>query len=353
MESSTPNSALLQACRELVTNRIQATVIRVVDDAAAALERQTLGGSSAGPGSDSFDTVRELRQRRREFSVCFEHRFHELFERRLRGPVSESTDDTDPMPPGCRAVLLEIDRRLETLLQSRRTPLPPNPMDPHIVMAAFDAACVDVTSAGPVRRVLMELFQRHLDSELPRVYGEVNALLARQGIKAARPARGGQVEAGEPFSTFPGRRPVLRSAAQPARQADPTDPSIKDVLESFITGRTLPHFVRVFAMETWSGVMALIKMEKGETSMEWDLARKTLRDLVTGVESFGDPVQRRVAIWKLPGLIRRLRTGMASIRVPQQEQVLFLKTLRAHHLRVLGQRAVVSSESPLPESYDD
>jgi hypothetical protein len=51
--------------------------------------------------------------------------------------------------------------------------------------------------------------------------------------------------------------------------------------------------------------------------------------------------------------VRRLKTGMSSIRVPQQEQVLFLKTLRAHHLRVLGQRSVVSSESPLPESYDE
>ncbi len=352
MEFPPPDSALLRACRELVTSRIQATVARVVNEAAIALERQTLGGSLPGPGSESFDAVRELRQRRREFAVCFEHRFQELFEGRLQTQRGAATDDANP-PPGCRAALLEIDRRLETLLKRSQASMPPNPMDPGILMAAFNAACVDVAAAEPVRRALMELFQRHVNAELPRVYGEVNALLARQGIGPARPAPGGRVEAGEPFSTFPGPRPVLRTAAQPAPQIDAGDPAIRSLLEASLRGRTLPHFVRTFALETWSAVLALIKANRGEGSMEWELALKSLGDLITGVESFGDPVHRRVAIWKLPGLVRRLKTGMSSIRVPQQDQALFLKTLRAHHLRVLGQRTVVASEFPLPESYDE
>ncbi len=353
MESNIPNLALLRSCRELVTNRIQATVARVVDDTAVALERQTLGGSASGPGSESFDAVRELRQRRREFAVCFEHRFHELFERRLQAPGSDSGNDKNAAPPGCRAVLLEIDRRLETLLQRPRSTLPPNPMEPEILIAAFSEACADVASTEPVRRVLMELFQRHMNSELPRVYGEVNALLARQGISPARPARAGGLEASEPFSTFPGRRPALRTEAHPARQPDRSEPAIRTRLETMLKPRTLPFFVRAFALETWATVLTFIKTHKGEGSMEWELALKTLEDLVTGVERFGDPVHRRVAIWKLPGLVRRLKSGMNSIRVPQQEQALFLKTLRAHHLRVLGQRAVVVSEFPLPESYDE
>ena len=65
----------------------------------------------------------------------------------------------------------------------------------------------------------MELFQRHVNSDLPRVYGEVNALLARQGISPARPARGGRIDTSEPFSTFPGRRPELRTGAQSVPQA--------------------------------------------------------------------------------------------------------------------------------------
>lgn len=353
MELNTPNSALLRACRELVTSRIQATVARVVNDAAVALERQTLGGSLPGPGSESFDAVRELRQRRQEFAVCFEHRFHELFEGCLQTRRGASTDNTNPAPPGCRVVLLEIDRRLETLLQRPQTSMPPNPMDPEILIAAFNAACVDVAAAEPVRRALMELFQRHVNSELPRVYGEVNALLARQGIGPAHPAQGGRADAGKPFSTLPGPRPVLHTAAQPARQVDAADPAIRSLLEAFLRGRTLPHFVRTFALETWSAVLAQVKANRGEGSMDWETGLKTLGDLVTGVESFGDPVHRRVAIWKLPGLVRRLKAGMSSIRVPQQDQALFLKTLRAHHLRVLGQRTVISSEFPLPASYDD
>ena len=352
MELDPRNSALLRDCRELMTARIQVTVARVVDDAAVALERQTLGGSLSAPGAASFDAVRELRQRRREFAVCFEHRFHELFERRLHASAAGATDDTNPMPPGCRAVLLEIDRRLQTLLQRRQSPQPANPMEPDIIIAAFGAACADVATAEPVRRALMQLFQRQLDAELPRVYGEVNALLARQGISPARPARGGRVDSSEPFSTFPGRLPSLRTAAQPAPQPEVRDPEVRRRVETMLKPRALPHFVRSFALETWSAVLALVKTNKGEGSMEWELAVKTLEDLVTGVETFGDPVQRRVAIWKLPGLVRRLKTGMSSIPVPQQDQALFLKTLRAHHLRVLGQRAVVPSEFPLPESYD-
>ena len=352
MDSNSPNSALLQACRELVTSRIQATVARVVDAAAVALERQTLGGSVPGPGAASFDAVRELRQRRGEFSVYFDHRFRELFERRLRAAGGSSREEAGPVPASCRAVLLEIDRRLGTLLQKPLAALPANPMEPELLTAAFNAACVDVAAADPVRRALLELFQRHLNSELPRVYGEVNALLARQGINAAPATRGIRVDGSEPFSTFPGRIPKVRAEDQAARQLDATDPSIRTMIERLLRPRTLPHFVRTFAVETWSAVLALIKTNKGEGSMEWELALKSLDDLATGVETFGDPVQRRVAIWKLPGLVRRLKTGMTSIRVPQQDQALFLKTLRAHHLRVLGQCAVVSSEFPLPESYD-
>lgn len=346
MEFNTPNSALLRACRELVTKRMRATVARVVDDAALALERQTVGGSLSSPGAESFDAVRELRQRRREFAVCFEHRFHELFDRRLRCQPDAFTAGTDPVLVSCRAVLMEIDRRLETLLQRRRTPLPPNPMEPGIVIAAFNAACTDIGAGEPARRALMELFRRQVDSDLPRVYGEVNALLARQGIQATRPARAENPDVSDPFSTFSGRRPEPRSPATIFMLPDGRDPAIQRLVETLISGHVVPHFVQNFARQTWSRVLAGVKMENGEGSVDWDRALTTLEEIITSVEMFGDPSSRRVAIWKLPGLVRHLKTGMRSVRIPQEDQVLFLKTLRAHHLRVLGQRPAVSSQFP-------
>ncbi len=338
MELNSANISLLRECRELVTSRLQATVARAVDEAAVTLEREMKADTT---GLRSFDAVRELRQRRREFALCFDYRLRELFDRSLRSGAT--APDPSPATPGCRTILMEIDRRLDTLLPAREAQPRPNPLNPQILMAAFNEACAEVTSGEPVRHALMELFQRHMQSDLPRIYGEVNALLARQGISAARPARRESAESSEPFSTFPGRRPQLGGAGQPVRPTIPGDPAVQAQIETQLKGHEIPHFVSAFALGTWAQVMTRLKMDKGEGSAEWNMALKTLDDFIAGIESFSDPLSRRLAVWKLPGLVQRLKTGMGSIGIPQQEQLLFLKTLRAYHLRVLGQRPIVPS----------
>ncbi|MBI1733196.1 MAG: DUF1631 family protein [Gammaproteobacteria bacterium] len=334
-----------------MTERICATVARVVDDVASAMERRTVNGTLSAPGSHAFDAVRELRQRRREFAVRFEHRFHEVFERRLLDRDEASENGIRALPPGCRSVLLEIDRRMETLRRGGVT-LRRNPIERGAVLEAFNAACRDVAAGEPVRRALLELFQRHVEAELPRVYGDINALLARQGIRGAGPGNR-EPEAGfQPFASFPARPPMPRSgvasATQPAR-----DPEVLRLIGERLTSRPLPHFVRHFALDNWARVMTLIKMEKGKNSLEWGRAWKTLDDLAAGVKVFGDPARRRAVIWTLPGLVRRLKHGMRTVSIPLQEQVLFLKTLRAHQLRVLRQRSAVDSPSQAADPDGD
>ena len=46
---------------------------------------------------------------------------------------------------------------------------------------------------------------------------------------------------------------------------------------------------------------------------------------------------RQHSIWRLPALVHRLKVGMRSIAQPVEEQLLFLKTLRAYHLRAIDQ----------------
>lgn len=351
MEVGKVRPAVLLACRDLVTLRLRSTVTRVVDEAAHSMERQTLGGTLSTPGSAHFDAVRELRQRRGEFAVRFEHCFNEIFEQRL------AAEPAAPVPPsslsaGCRSLLLEIDRRLEGLLQGDRVPSAAGLMEPDVLVAAFDSACTGISGGEGVRRALRESFQRQVQLDLPRVYGEVNTLLVRHGIRAAKPARREGDGAIAPFSTFPGRRPTVYSQGR-SRQMEPVDDGTLQVVRKLINARAVPYFVRAFAQESWARVMARIRTEKGDDSAEWKRALKTLEDLVVTVEMFGNSGFRRVAIWGLPGLVRRLKTGMSSVNIPQQEQVLFLKTLRAHQLRVLGQREAHAGMLTPPGPDDD
>lgn len=351
MEDGNRHPAILRECRDLVTGRLRATVTRVVDEAALALERQTVGGTLSTPGSCSFDAVRELRQRRSELVVHFEHRFNEIFDRRVSSGNSAGSDLTT-LSAGCRSLLLEIDRRLEGVLRKRQLPSAAGLMEPEILVAAFDAACADVSAGDGVRRALRELFQRQVQLDLPRVYGEVNTLLVRQGIFEPRPARRERGTVCAPFSTFPGRRPTVYSQGR-SRTEEPISDATQLTVRTLINAHEVPYFVRAFALECWARVMDRVRAEKGEDSVEWGRTIRTLEDLVRSVEMFGDAEYRRLAIWGLPGLIQRIRTGMASANIPQQEQVLFLKTLRAHQLRFLGQRPAAAAPFPPADPDDD
>lgn len=349
MEVGKGRPEVLLACRDLVTLRLRATVTRVVDEAALSMERQTLGGSLSTPGAANFDAVRELRQRRGEFAVRFEHCFNEIFEQRLGAELVTSASN---LSAGCRSLLLEIDRRLEGLLQGARIPSAAGLMEPEALVAAFDHACSGLAGGDGVRRVLQDSFRRQVHLDLPRVYGEVNSLLVRHGLRATKPARREGEGATVPFSTFPGRRPTVYSQGR-SRQVEPVDDATLQSVRDLINARAVPYFVRAFAQESWARVMARIRADKGADSAEWQRARKTLEDLIVTVEMFGNSGCRRVAVWGLPGLVQRLKTGMSSVNIPQQEQVLFLKTLRAHQLRVLGQREVHAGMLPAPDADDD
>jgi hypothetical protein len=340
--------AILRECRELMTGRLHATVMRVVDEVARALERQIAGGDPVDPGSSAFDAVRELRQRRGEIAVRFEHRFNEFFAARLAAaPVRGA--GPGPLPAGCRALLLEIDRRLRPLVADDvRSPVSA-PLEPATLLSAFGAACADVAAGEPVRRALVELFRRHMEADLPRVYGELNALLVRQGLRGSprAPRRCGSTVMA-PFATLPGRRPTIYGQGRSRIVAPSDDDSVRQV-RALLGVHAVPYFVRAFALDVWARVMSHIRTGKGEGSVEWTRALKTLEDLVASVEMFTDPDCRRLVLWSLPGLVRRLKAGMNAAAIPQQEQVLFLKTLRAHHLRLLGQREAGTA----PEIPDD
>lgn len=351
MDVGNRHPAVLLECRDLMTSRLRPTVTRVVDEAALALERQTLGGTLSTPGSSSFDDVRELRQRRGELAVHFEHRFNEIFERRMLAP-SLGGPGRAQVSAGCRSLLLEIDRRLEGLLRGTQLPSVVYLIEPDALIAAFDEACADVAAGDGVRRALRELFQRQVQLDLVRVYGEVNTLLVRRGMFEPRSVRREGAVRNEPFSTFPGRRPTVYSQGRSRAQHSVSEETLLFV-RTLVNAHEVPYFVRAFALESWTRVMDRHRTEKGEDSAEWSRAVKTLEDLVNTVKMFGDVDYRRLAIWGLPGLIQRIKTGMASVNIPQQEQVLFLKTLRAHQLRVLGQRPAAASPFPPAEPDED
>lgn len=364
MTESIQHGALLRECRLVMTGRLRRTISAVLRELNDALYARGLNSYSDGRKQQStdFDAVRELQLRKGEIELRFENRFAELFERRagFQGAARQGVpstgrqqDDAGDEPvfiqpavkarirESCRSSLLELDKRIGVLLRDPNLNERENPLTPDIVFDAFGSVCADVDSGDEVRRVLLEIFANHLCIDLPEVYRDVNNLLVRRGVLPGLSffGRGSVPQAGGRGNLVP--LPVRKKRPAAHVAVDSVRTIVISRIHDQIGSRRLPRFVQSFLDQQWCSVLEKIHREHGEASHEWRGAMETVADLINHLRSFSTAEDRRKAIWMLPGLVFRMKRGMQRAGIPLHEQLIFLKTLRAYHLRLLGQRAVV------------
>lgn len=128
-----------------------------------------------------------------------------------------------------------------------------------------------------------------------------------------------------------------RARALQARQ------QVQQVLNQRLRGRVLPQVVVQMLVQAWSQVLLLAWLKQGEASQAW---RNALDTLDTLLASISPPHEPQVLLQQVPGLLKSLRDGLASVALDSQATREFFQQLEQLHLRACTGTAL------LPDSDD-
>ncbi|MBX3604125.1 MAG: DUF1631 family protein [Piscinibacter sp.] len=107
--------------------------------------------------------------------------------------------------------------------------------------------------------------------------------------------------------------------------------------------------IRRFVTGTWSKVLAEAMQRFGEQAEPTATYVKTVDDLLWSLQTPDHPQSRQRLIALLPGLLQRLREGMALVAVPEADQQAVLNDLMAVHTVALRPGAKPADETLTPQ----
>ena len=143
-------------------------------------------------------------------------------------------------------------------------------------------------------------------------------------------------------------RPTLQTLLR-AEQTDQLQQQISVRLADQLAGVHTTPVVRRFITGAWARVLAVAMLAHGDASEVTGGYVKALEDLVWSLQPGTGPGSRPRLLALLPGLLQKLRAGMASIDLPAAERQAVLDDLVAAHTEALrpGGRPQPATEEPL------
>lgn len=128
-----------------------------------------------------------------------------------------------------------------------------------------------------------------------------------------------------------------RARALQARQ------QVQQALNQRLRGHTLPQVVVHMLVQAWSQVLLLAWLKHGEGSQAWQQALATMDTLLASIAPHQSP---QVLLQQVPGLLKALRDGLASVALDSAATREFFQQLEQLHLRACegGARPVGSDE---------
>ncbi|MGE8323780.1 MAG: DUF1631 domain-containing protein [Pseudomonas sp.] len=115
-----------------------------------------------------------------------------------------------------------------------------------------------------------------------------------------------------------------RARAQQARQ------QVQHALNQRLRGRVLPQAVVQMLVQVWSQVLSLAWLKQGEASLAW---REALQTVDTLLASITPPHEPQALLQQVPGLLKALREGLASVALDSVATREFFQQLEQLHLR--------------------
>jgi len=347
---------LLRDCRDLLTNRMRASMSKMMGDIEDTLFEMATSGGANDQGSYYIDAVREVRMKKREIQVRFENRFLDLFDssvQQIQHPIQDRVSETpasfrsagiidinhartdgfeqriERMRNECRSALGELDKHFSSLLQAVPATHFDNPLQPQTVFNAFQESCRDFQVGPDIRQLLMDMFDKHVGPALRGVYADLNTLFQSYDSTQDQHPVGLDINANSGMDN-------------PYQSLEPHVGLSSLLVGHWIRDKVLlpqmyadiPQFIREFVLGPWSLVLERIYERQGITSTEWTRALQIVTDLQICTLMTADREKRRQQIWMLPGLIYRLKSGMKHAVIPLKQQADFLSQLKAHHARI-------------------
>ena len=197
---------VLLTCRELMQKHISSSMAMMMKEAETVLYNLADKEKGLGKASQYFAALRLFRTKHREIQVRFENRFISLFKYRSKYFISnDDTDVTlskvghssfrkeidsseekkvieasiDKVKLNCHSALLNLDRRMGSLLKDIKLDHTKNPLQPETVFEAFWESCRDVKMDLEVRLLLINLFEKYVALDLKCFYEELSTHLSQ------------------------------------------------------------------------------------------------------------------------------------------------------------------------------
>ena len=206
---------VLDGCRDLTVTRLNRTMAAMFEKLEDELF-ELAGHSKVMDEQNALMNARkQARIKRTAMEAAFKKQFVALFGERLnrksdqkpaQDPLSSLSlelalvgDDemeesialssmANALQEKCDAELQALSARLGFLLDMPSIDHKSNPLGPELILEAFQHAIKQLESGFKVRMAVTSLFDRHLTSDLPGIYKEVNArLISRQILPELRP----------------------------------------------------------------------------------------------------------------------------------------------------------------------
>ncbi len=121
---------------------------------------------------------------------------------------------------------------------------------------------------------------------------------------------------------------------------------VHDFINRALKDQELAEAVREFLRRDWAKLLTRHYIQEGEQGAHFNSHVETMRELVWSVQSKADMDARLMLVRILPGLLKRLRDGIAEIELPQKAADRFFASLVILHANAVRPNA---QPVPLPE----
>jgi len=91
--------------------------------------------------------------------------------------------------------------------------------------------------------------------------------------------------------------------------------------------KNMPVTVRDFLNTHWKDLLAVTHIRRGEESPQWEAALRTMDDLIWSVLPKQQAEERQKLVAALPALVRRLKSGLKVVSMPERERANFMSTV--------------------------
>jgi hypothetical protein len=131
-----------------------------------------------------------------------------------------------------------------------------------------------------------------------------------------------------------------------AERAELAPVIVHDFINRALKEQPVDEIVREFLRRDWAQLLTLDFVKEGEQGAHFNSHIETMRELVWSVQPKSDMDARLMLVRILPGLLKRLREGVAEIDLPQKLTDRFFATLVILHANAVRPNA---QPVPLPE----